>query len=506
VARVFLSYRRGNTNAHAGRLYDRLTDRFGTGEVFMDIDAIEPGADFVEHIREAVSSCDAIVVLIGNDWLGGDEPGNRRLDSPDDFVRLEVATGLERGVRVVPVLVQGVRMPGADDLPPALAALARRNALEVSDLRWNEDVARLVGTLERVLGEDHVSPSRPTARSRRAPLHRHPGIVKLALPVVAALLALGVAAAVLLSGDDGDSGGAPVATATSAGSAREVIDVGTTPTGAALGSGAVWVANAADGTVTRIDVSRRAVVGRPIEVGQNATYIAADENGVWVTYAGKGASGRGGVVRIDPRTNDLVGTPIRTGGFPAGVAVDGESVWVANAGDGTVTRIDAATGRIRGTVRVGGTPIALAVSKGRVWVPNEIDGSVSVIDAASMKMVGAPIFVGREPGGIAAGAGAVWVTNAADDTVSRIDPVRRRVVGKPIRVGRNPGDVAVGAGGVWVANESAGTVTRIDPRANRTVGRAIHVGRSPSGLVAGTRDVWVPNSDDDTVTRIESAA
>lgn len=151
-SRIFISYRRGDSSAHAGRLADRLVAEFGEQGVFMDVDTIEPGADFVDYIDDAVGSCDVLIALIGDEWLEcRDDIGNRRLDDPEDFVRLEVAAGLERDIRVVPVLVEGAVMPKAYELPEPLRRLARRNALEVTDTRWRHDVGRLVETIKKVL-------------------------------------------------------------------------------------------------------------------------------------------------------------------------------------------------------------------------------------------------------------------------------------------------------------------------------------------------------------------
>jgi len=151
-SRIFISYRRGTSSAHAGRLADRLSAEFGGDYVFMDVDTIEPGADFVDYIEEAVGSCDVLIALIGGEWLEcRDETGSRRLDDPEDFVRLEVGAGLERDIRVVPVLVEGAVMPRAHELPEPLQRLARRNALEVTDTRWRHDVGRLIETIHKVL-------------------------------------------------------------------------------------------------------------------------------------------------------------------------------------------------------------------------------------------------------------------------------------------------------------------------------------------------------------------
>jgi TIR domain/Sel1 repeat len=150
VSTLFISYRRDDTAPYAGRLYDRLTAHFGAGQVFMDIDQIEPGEDFVEVIQRKVSACEIAIVLIGRHWLSSqDAEGRRRLDDPEDFVRLEVAASLDRKVRVVPVLVGGAAMPRMRDLPEAIATLARRNAIEISDARFHSDCDRLIESLSK---------------------------------------------------------------------------------------------------------------------------------------------------------------------------------------------------------------------------------------------------------------------------------------------------------------------------------------------------------------------
>ena len=122
---VFISYRRDDCAAHAGRLYDRLAQRTGEDAVFMDVDAIEPGVDFGARIEEAIGACRVVIVLIGDDWLDiTDERGRRRLDDPTDLVRQEVAAALRRpDVRVVPVLVEEARMPPAERLPDDLTSI-----------------------------------------------------------------------------------------------------------------------------------------------------------------------------------------------------------------------------------------------------------------------------------------------------------------------------------------------------------------------------------------------
>ena len=169
MPRIFISYRRQDTPGYAGRLSDDLRDRFGPDQVFMDIDTLRPGADFVEAIQSAVGSCDALIALIGPRWLDTSDPqGHRRLDDPDDFIRLEIAAALERNTAVIPVLLQGATMPRAQDLPDDLRGLARRQALEISDARWKYDLGRLVETLEEMPSAANT-PSEGRAESDNRP-------------------------------------------------------------------------------------------------------------------------------------------------------------------------------------------------------------------------------------------------------------------------------------------------------------------------------------------------
>ena len=150
--RIFISYRRADSAGYAGRIYDRLTAHFGEDAIFMDVDVIPAGVDFVETLQNAVQSCDVLVALIGRSWLNiKDEAGKRRLDNPEDFVRVEIAAALSRDIRVIPVLVDGVPMPRSTELPDNLKPLARRNALDVNHHSFDMDVHRLITQLEPVL-------------------------------------------------------------------------------------------------------------------------------------------------------------------------------------------------------------------------------------------------------------------------------------------------------------------------------------------------------------------
>jgi hypothetical protein len=151
VPSIFLSYRRDDTSGEAGRLAEELSRRFGRSHVFLDIAAISPGVNFEDRIRDALDSCQVAVVLIGDRWLTETLPdGSRRIDDEGDYVRMEVAAALGRpDVTVVPVLVEGAVMPTMSDLPPDIAALTKRNALELDSKRWQYDIGLLVDIARR---------------------------------------------------------------------------------------------------------------------------------------------------------------------------------------------------------------------------------------------------------------------------------------------------------------------------------------------------------------------
>lgn len=158
---VFISYRRDDQAGFAGRLADALEARFGADNVFRDIEDIHPGEDFVSVIDAQLESVDAMLVLIGPAWLTASRDGGRRLDEPDDFVRMEIEAGLKSGKAMFPVLLGGAAMPAEKDLPPSIAALARRQALTLSDAGWTADVARLVAVLEPLLPAVQRRATRP---------------------------------------------------------------------------------------------------------------------------------------------------------------------------------------------------------------------------------------------------------------------------------------------------------------------------------------------------------
>lgn len=171
-AGIFISYRRDESRHAAGRLAEDLSQAFGPGHIFRDIEGIELGVEFAKSLEKALAACSVMLVLIGPQWL--DMPdhkrGGRRLDQPDDWIRQEIATALRRDVRVVPVLLEGATLPDATELPEDIRSLVGRQALELSDVRWRGDLQRLVDALSKLPGfEEHrkVVPPNPDPRPSR---------------------------------------------------------------------------------------------------------------------------------------------------------------------------------------------------------------------------------------------------------------------------------------------------------------------------------------------------
>ena len=200
---AFISYRREDAAGFAGRLCDSLERHLPTEPIFRDVDGLSPGQDFVAAIEARLRQCRVCLAVIGRDWLNArDAEGRRRLDQPDDFVRLELTAALARPeVLIVPVLVEGATMPPADALPQEIRALARRQAVSLRDDTWDSDVERLVRSLGPAVGEP-----------RRLAPPRLPFRVdwRIAAGVVG-LIVLALVIGALRPGDPGtDAGPAPV--------------------------------------------------------------------------------------------------------------------------------------------------------------------------------------------------------------------------------------------------------------------------------------------------------
>jgi YVTN family beta-propeller protein len=321
---------------------------------------------------------------------------------------------------------------------------------------------------------------RPAVRTRGLPAVARRLVPPLSVVIFVASLAAAGTAAALHRGTQ--------AAATS-GDALGIIDPRTgaivadiplhsSPGRIAVGTGAAWVTNFEDHTVSRIKAGG---IRQIIQIGGGPSGIAVGNGAVWVADALNGT-----VDRIDPATDQVVQT-IPVGGGPSGIAYGEGTVWVANTADHTVAAIDPATGVLTKQVSLNASPTDLAVGAGAVWATSQTAGEVFRIDPNGNNVIA--IRVGMGSSAIAAQADAVWVANSLDGTVSRIDP-SRDVVTATVQVGDGPSAIAVSHGAVWVANEFAGTVTRIDPH-TPALARTIRAGNRIHGVAVAEGQIWV---------------
>ena len=169
AGKIFINYRRGDDPGNTGRLFDRLQDVFEPQQLFLDVDNIAPGLDFVRELNDRVAECDIVLAVIGRGWVDArNAEGARRLDDPDDFVRIEIESALNQGKRVIPVLVGEGQLPKPEDLPETLQPLTRRNAVRLTHERFRADVAGLVKALQHSLEEIEARREAEAEARRRA--------------------------------------------------------------------------------------------------------------------------------------------------------------------------------------------------------------------------------------------------------------------------------------------------------------------------------------------------
>ena len=264
------------------------------------------------------------------------------------------------------------------------------------------------------------------------------------------------------------------------GELRSQIKLGGGPGPAAADADSVWIANALDDTVSRIDAESGQVA--TIDVGGEPAGVATGAGFAWIADATAGT-----VDQLDPDANRIVGS-LEVGNGPRGVAVAFGAVWVLAAVDGEVVRIDLARGEVTDRIPVGSRPTAIAAGAGSLWVTDEAAGTVVRVEPGSGR-VSEAIAVGNGPGSVVFGEGAVWVANRIDGTVSRIDPETEAVT-STVAVGANPSALAAGEGAIWAASAGDGTVSRLAPD-TADVEETIDVGGSPSGMAIAGGAVWM---------------
>jgi hypothetical protein len=177
LCKIFISYRRDDSAPWAGRLFERLARDIDKRHIFMDVDSIAIGQDFTRILDEQVAVADVLLCIIGRNWIDArNVQGQRRLDDPLDFVRIEIASALRRGIRVIPILVDGAAMPEASRLPADIQALSKRNAFRLSHEKFAADGQTLVS----LLLSDAISASPTVAqRASHTPIYRFPFFLAL---------------------------------------------------------------------------------------------------------------------------------------------------------------------------------------------------------------------------------------------------------------------------------------------------------------------------------------
>jgi DNA-binding beta-propeller fold protein YncE len=501
VTSIFISYRREDEPAAAGRLYDSLVAALGAQSVFIDVDGIKPGADFVDVLEDVLRKCEVLVAVVGRRWLEAtDDAGRPRLDDPDDFVRLELVRALGRSeehgdIRVLPLCVEGARMPRPDEIPADLASFARLQAFSLNHVTWRRDVARLLEWLDA-----HPPQGGVAARTRRRlGLSSVSRRTRRLAVVIAAISLVGVGAVIALSGGDepqsiGAIRGAPT-------------PLQGRPTAIAAGAGGIWVTETT-GIVEELDPATGRVRGTPIPVEGTPLGLAVGAGAVWVACKLEEADGTvsGSVTAIDPSTRRPLGRPIEVGSEPRDVAIGEGAVWTANFGDGSVSRIEPGTKKAhtyypRRDADIEGQPADIAVGEGAVWMVQSANQTLQRINPTTGKVL-FRIPVPRNPESVVVGAGAVWVASLSKDTVTKIDPKLNAPSGQPVVVGSHPDDMAIWQGALYVAAKDEGLVQRIHPTSLAVSSESLRVGNEPDALAEYRGRLWVANAADSTVVQI----
>lgn len=475
---IFISYRVTDGAQQAAWLYDRLRQRFGADRVFRDVDSLPPGERYSGAIRDAAERCRVMAVVIDRNWLDArDVTGRRRLDDPQDWVRWEIRTALERAIPIIPVVIQPASLPPVDALPDDIRTFGDCSPQPLHGA--GSDVEKVVARI-RASG----------IRTRWSPLRR-------TIAALAAVLTVGAVTAAVLTGLATRPAPADTVLNDTDLNRVNVATVGRSPTALAVGTDAVWVANRDDDTVTRLDRATGETTDT-IPVGNEPLAIALDPLGqVWVANNEDST-----LARIDPRSRKAVQT-LRVGAAPAALAVARGSLWVAETADGSIARIDPARRQVAERVPVGGNPISLATNGTMLWVGDIAAPAHTVhrIDLATNREVERFQPTGNVLG-MAADETSVWISHPTDDgsdeSIGRY-PVGAGATGERRDAATLPYGITIDRDTVWVASYGADIVARYDAATgSRTA--AVAVGRGPTTPVVAGNQVWVPNAKDGTVS------
>jgi YVTN family beta-propeller protein len=391
------------------------------------------------------------------------------------------------------------------ELPAALDDAIGRALAKAPDDR-HPSCDALVATAQAAL--DGTAPAGARHRLRRPAGRRGrhrpwaSGLARRPVPMLAtAALVVALVVAAILVTREGRAPTGPAAPTPAAGHAVRIdpatfrtvaaVAVDTDPAAVVGGGGLVWVANRQDGTVTVVDPGTNRVqetlpASGSGPIGASGPGLAFASGSLWVANAVQRQ-----VTRMEPDA-DPISIPVNARPNALAAAPDADSVWVAaqtQGGGGLLTRIDTGTNQVGWEIPLRHAPTGLTVTPDArtVWLATGRDRVLHRVDASSGR-VDEQIELQQAPGQVAFGDGAVWVTSSSSDAVLRIDPATSKVQA-PIRVGNGPGGIAFGADRVWVANREDGTVSTIDPQSN-IVG-TLHLGFRPAAVAVEQRAVWV---------------
>lgn len=290
----------------------------------------------------------------------------------------------------------------------------------------------------------------------------------------------------------------------------ERITVGDGPAALALRDGVLWVANGAEGTVSRLDAETGAPLGEPTMVGRGPAAIEFSADTAWIPNAADGT-----VSRLDIETGEPIGTPIPVGGLARDIAIGSSEAWVITAVDGLLVRLDLTTGRVIADPEfIGYGPQSITIADGVAWIVNTLDRAVVRLDEATGERIGEPIPVGAGATDVLAAHGAIWISSTTEGTVRRLDPQTGALLAPPTRVdvqpqiGGGPYALAATADAVWVANNDELTVTALDAQTGVVLddplfpsNRHAELARGVD-LVAGDGDLWLTVHHENVVVRL----
>jgi len=506
--RVFLNYRREDTAGHAGRLYDALTAHFPAEQVFIDVDTIEPGADFVEVVEEAVGSCTVLLALIGQRWLQvTNQAGPQRLHDEHDFVRMEIEAALNRSIRVIPVLVQGARMPSYEDLPETMRPLTRRNAIELSDHRWRYDTDQLVRVLERIRGAVPVNVPKATGRRVASPHKSSISATPTSVPEPATVRRR-LAGAIIKTGRRNR------APETSASVIRDTAAPAESPSTALVrkppGEPADHkTAEAIESGENNALAQRGAAPDTKLEAEPTSVSSPPEVNSLGQPLDSPQRT------RIS-RPRFLVALLLAVSLGVGGYLLLTQRATTAPTSTSTTTSVPPiVTFHSYGNSGIDGAAAITVGPNGELWFTNSLGSSIGQVTST-----GGFAFTSGRPGqidnpqGIVEGPdGAIWFTNYTGNTIGWITPTKgsievKTISSRPSDVIDHPWGIAVGLGKeLWFTNEGNGTIGEINVATHMVVSTHHEaLDSQPMGITAGPDGtLWFTNYGTSTIGEITAS-